>query len=222
MPIFEKIKRIIKSNLNDILDRAEEPEKMLDQILEDMQQELKEAKIQVASAIRDLHKLESQYTENMELSRKWEERATAFVRNSDDLRAREALKRKRSFGELAAVFKEQLDMQRESVEVLKNGLTTLESKIEEARRKKVLLIARKKRAEAQKTISETMAGISASDAMSAFEKIQNRIDDVEARAQAAEEVSELNLEAQFAALADEDSIDAELEELKAKVQAPQD
>ena len=222
MPIFEKIKRIIKSNLNDILDRAEEPEKMLDQILEDMQQELKEAKIQVASAIRDLHKLESQYTENMELARKWEERATAFVRNGDDLRAREALKRKRSFGELAAGFKEQLDVQRESVEVLKNGLTTLESKIEEARRKKVLLIARKKRVEAQKTINETMAGISASDAMGAFERIQNRIDDVEARAQAAEEVSELNLEAQFAALADEDSIDAELEELKAKVQVPQD
>jgi phage shock protein A len=221
MPIFEKIKRIIKSNLDDILDRAEEPEKMLEQIIQDMQQELKEAKIQVASAIRDQHKLESQYTENMEIANKWEERAITFVRNSDDLRAKEALKRKRSFNELAVNFKEQLNAQRESVDALKHGLANLESKIEEARRQKALLIARKRRAEAQRTISETMAGLSSSSAGGVFDKIQSKIEDAEARAQAAEEIRSLNLEAQFAALTNEDDIDTELDELKAKLKESQ-
>jgi phage shock protein A len=217
MPIFEKIKRIIKSNLNDILDRAEDPEKMLEQIIQDMQQELKEAKIQVASAIRDLHKLEGQYAENVEIASKWEERAVAFVRNGDDLRAKEALKRKRSFGELADNFKEQLDAQKESVNALKQSLANLESKIEEARRQKALLIARKRRAEAQRKISETMAGLSSSNAGGVFDKIQSKIEDAEARAQSSEEIQSLSLESQFAALESEDDIDTELAELKAKL-----
>ncbi|MBC8235126.1 PspA/IM30 family protein [bacterium] len=217
MPIFEKIKRIIKSNLDDILDRAEEPEKMLEQITQDMQQELKEAKIQVASAIRDQHKLEGQYTENMEIANKWEERAIAFVHNGDDLRAKEALKRKRSFSELAENFKEQLDVQRESVDALKHGLANLESKIEEACRQKALLIARKRRAEAQRAINETMAGLSGSNAGGIFDKIQSKIEDAEARAQAAEEIRTLNLESQFAALESGDDIDTELAELKEKL-----
>ena len=217
MPIFEKIKRIIKSNLDDILDRAEEPEKMLEQIIQDMQQELKEAKIQVASAIRDQHKLEGQYAENMEIANKWEERAIAFVHNGDDLRAKEALKRKRSFSELAESFKEQLDVQRESVDALKHGLANLESKIEEARRQRALLIARKRRAEAQRAINETMAGLSGSNAGGIFDKIQSKIEDAEARAQAAEEIRTLNLESQFAALESVDDIDTELAELKEKL-----
>jgi phage shock protein A len=221
MPIFEKIKRIIKSNLNDILDRAEEPEKMLEQIILDMQQELKEAKIQVASAIRDQHKLEGQYVENMEIANKWEERAVAFIRNGDDLRAKESLKRKRSFSELAENFKEQLDAQRESVDALKHGLANLESKIEEARRQKSLLIARKRRAEAQRTINKTMAGLSGSSAGGIFDKIQSKIEDAEARAQAAEEIQALNLEAQFAALDSEDDINTELAKLKEKLKESQ-
>jgi phage shock protein A len=217
MPIFEKIKRIIKSNLNEILDRAEEPEKMLEQIIQDMQQELKEAKIQVASAIRDQHKLEMQYAENLEIANKWEERAIAFIHQHDDLRAKESLKRKRSFSELAENFKEQLSEQRESVEILKQGLANLESKIEEARRQKALLIARKRRAEAQRTINERIAGLSDSNANGIFDRIQSKIEYTEARAQAAEEVRALNLEAQFAALEGEDDIDAELAELKAQL-----
>ena len=100
---------------------------------------------------------------------------------------------------------------------LKQGLTNLESKIEEARRRKALLIARKRRAEAQRKISETMAGLSSSNAGGVFDKIQSKIEDAEARAQASEEIQSLNLESQFAALESEDDIDTELAELKAKL-----
>lgn len=71
MPIFEKIKRILKSDINDLLDRVEDPEQILNQLLENMQQELKEAKIQMAAAIRDQNKFEAQYRENLESAGKW-------------------------------------------------------------------------------------------------------------------------------------------------------
>lgn len=217
MPIFEKIKRILKSNINDLLDRVEDPEKILEQLLEDMQQELKEAKIQVAGAIRDGNKLEAQYRENLESSEKWEKRAIVFIQNGDDIRAKEALRRKRSFSDLAESFREQLEAQKESIAVLKDGLTTLESKIEEAKHKRALLIARQKRAEAERIIQQTMAGISDSTALSAFDRIQNRVLDAEMNVEALRELHQLSLEERFAELNRNDEIEDELARLKAKL-----
>lgn len=219
MPIFEKIKRILKSNINDLLDRVEDPEKILEQLLEDMQQELKEAKIQVAAAIRDGNKLEAQYRENLDSSEKWEKRAIVFIQNGDDTRAKEALRRKRSFNELAESFREQLEAQKESIAVLKDGLATLESKIEEAKHKRALLIARQKRAEAEKAIQQTMAGISDSTALSAFDRIQNRVLDAEMNVEAIRELRQLSLEDRFAELNRNDEIEDELAKLKAKLNA---
>jgi len=214
MPILEKLKRVIKSwiNINDILDKAIDPEKMLDQFIEDMRQELREAKIQVAAAVRDQHSLERQYAENIQQAKIWEERAIKYVQNDNDDYAKLALRRKRSFNELADDFKEQLDAPRESVEVLKNGLATLEAKIEEARHKKLLLIAKIQRAEAQRAINETMAGISASDA---FDRMTNAVDD-------AEDIQKLSLEHQISTLEEEDNLDSELAELKAQISQKED
>ncbi len=220
MPILEKFKRIIKSNINDILDHTEDPEKVLNQILEDMQHELKETKIHVAAAIRDQHRLEIQYKENLSIAEKWEQRAVQFVQTGEDSRAKEALRRKRSFAELATNFKQQLDAHRESVVMLKDGLMTLQSRIEEAQRKKELLLARQKRAQAEKIIRETMAGISTSTAMGAFERIDNRVLDAEAEAEAAREVDELSLDHQFRHL-ETDDLDSELAQLKERVRKPE-
>lgn len=215
MPILEKLKRIIKSwNINDILDKASDPEKTLDQFIEDMQQELREAKIHVAAAMRDQRSLERQYAENLQQAEMWEERAIKYVQSGNDDYAKLALKRKRSFSELAGDFKDQLEVQRESVEVLKNGFSTLEAKIEEAKRQKLILIAQRKYAEAKMAINETMAGISASDA---FDRMKSKIEDAEARAVAAEEMQKLSLEYQISTLEEEDDIASELAELKAKI-----
>ena len=219
MAIFERIKRIIKANIKNLLDQAEDPETMIDQMLEETQQELREAKIQVAAAIRDQNHLETQYKENLQNANKWEQRAVELVKNVDDARAKEALRRKRSLDKLAESFKEQFQIQKQSVAVLKDGLNALESKIEEAKRRKALLIARKKRAEAQRVISQTMAGISSSNAANAFDQIKNEIVDVEANAEAASEMQKLNLESRFASLEgeDEDDINEELAKLKEKI-----
>lgn len=204
MPIFERIKRIIKSNIKDLLNKAEDPETMLNQMLEEMQQELREAKIQVAAAIRDQNKLEAQYKENLQTANKWEERAVVFVKNGDDARAKEALKRKRSFAKLAESFKEQFEIQKQSITTLKDGLNALELKIEEAKRRKALLEARKKRAEAQRVISQTMAEMSSSTTTNAFKQIKNKVIDIEADAEAASEIQKTDLENQFASLEDEE------------------
>ena len=217
MPIFEKLRRIFNSNINDLLDRVEDPEKILNQLLEDMQHELKEVKIQVAAAIRDANKFEAQYKENLESAEKWEKRAIVFIQNSDDVRAKEALRRKRSADDLAAGFREQFEAQQESVSVLKDGLATLEQKIEEAKSKRALLIARQRRAEAERTIHQTVSGISDSSALNAFDRMQDRVLDTEAEAEALNEMRQPSLEEEFNKLDKKDEIDDELAKLKARL-----
>ena len=217
MPIFEKIRRIFNSNINDLLDRVEDPEKILNQLLEDMQHELKEVKIQVAAAIRDGNKFEAQYEENLEGAEKWEKRAIVFIQNGDDARAKEALRRKRSADDLAAGFREQFEAQQESVSVLKDGLATLEQKIEEAKSKRALLIARQRRAEAERTIHQTVSGLSDPSALNAFDRIQDRVLDAEAEAEALSEMRQPSLEDEFDKLDKKDEIDDELAKLKARL-----
>ena len=217
MPIFEKLRRIFNSNINDLLDRVEDPEKILNQLLEDMQHELKEVKIQVAAAIRDANKFEAQYKENLESAEKWEKRAIVFIQNGDDVRAKEALRRKRSADDLAAGFREQFEAQQESVSVLKDGLATLEQKIEEAKSKRALLIARQRRAEAERTIHQTVSGMSDSSALNAFDRMQDRVLDAEAEAEALSEMRQPSLEDEFDKLDKKDEIDDELAKLKARL-----
>ena len=217
MPVFEKIRRIFNSNINDLLDRVEDPEKILNQLLEDMQHELKEVKIQVAAAIRDGNKFEAQYKENLESAEKWEKRAIVFIQNGDDVRAKEALRRKRSTEDSANGFREQFEAQQQSVSVLKDGLVTLQQKIEEANRKRALLIARQRRAEAERTIHQTVSGISDSSALNAFDRMQDRVLDAEAEAEALSEMREPSLEDEFDKLDKKDEIDDELAKLKARL-----
>ena len=217
MPIFEKLRRIFNSNINDLLDRVEDPEKILNQLLEDMQHELKEVKIQVAAAIRDANKFEAQYKENLESAEKWEKRAIVFIQNSDDVRAKEALRRKRSADDLAAGFREQFEAQQESVSVLKDGLATLEQKIEEAKSKRALLIARQRRAAAERAIHQTVSGMSDSSTLNAFDRIEDKVLDTEAEAEALSEMREPSLEEEFDKLDKKDELDDELAKLKARL-----
>ena len=217
MPIFEKISRILKSNINDLLDRVEDPEKVLNQLLEDMRHELKEAKVQVVAAIRDGNRLEAQYKENLESAVNWEKRAIVFIENGDDVHAKEALRRKKSFSELADNYREQLESQRESIAVLKDGLATLQEKIEEAEHKRAILIARAKRAEAERNIQETVAGIADSSAASAFDRIQDRVTETEAHAEAYRELQNLDDGESVFEPNPNDDIENELAKLKEKL-----
>jgi len=223
MGIFSRLGTLIKSNINDLITKAEDPEKMLSQVLLEMQQQLVEAKKAVAVAIADEKKLQKQYTAESDKSKEWERKAMVAVRAGDDNLARQALARKQEHETIAAQFQQQWLAQKQAVEKLKDALRLLNNKIEEAKRKKNILIARKKRAEAQQQIANTMQGLGDTSAFDTFDRMAERIQLMEAEAEAgaelAGELSGDTLESKFLQLeqgagASEDDA---LSELKAKM-----
>jgi len=190
MGIFARLATLIKSNLNDLISRSEDPEKMLNQIVIEMNNQLIEAKKQVAASIADEKRLAKQAEQEAATAAEWERRAMMAVRASDDNLAKEALARKKEHEQLALQFRDQWQKQKASVEQLKLALRALNGKIEEARRKKNLLVARKKRAEAQKAIQETMSGLRNASAFDAFDRMATKIEQMEAEAEAGAELAE--------------------------------
>jgi phage shock protein A len=187
------IKRLadhIKSNLNDLISRSEDPEKKLNQIELDMSNQLLESKRQFAQSIADEKRLAKQVEQENANATEWERRAMLAVRSGDDALAKEALARKKEHQTLAEQFQDQWQKQKNAVEQLKLALRALNNKIEEAKRKKNLLIARKKRAEAQKAIQETMTGLKNASAFETFDRMAGRIEQMEAEAEAHAELNE--------------------------------
>ena len=220
MGVLSRISTIFKANVNDALTKAEDPERILNQIVIEMNEQLADTKQKVASAIADEKRLQKQYQESVEQAKQWEEKATAAVQKERDDLAREALARRNNHQQLAEEYRIQWEKQKQAVDQLKEHLKGLERKIEEAGRKKNLLIARQKRAKAQKQIHETMVGMKNSSAFNAFDRMERKVGDIEARADAAAEMADLEsdtLEDEFAKLETRDSVDDDLAALKTKL-----
>jgi len=190
MGIFARLATLIKSNLNDLISKSEDPEKMLNQVVVDMANQLIEAKKQVAVAIADEKRLAKQAEQEATHAAEWERKAMLAIKAGDDNLAKEALARKKEHDQLAVTLKDQWQKQKAAVDQLKTALRMLNNKIEEAKRKKNVLIARKKRAEAQKAIQETMSGLQNASAFETFERMSTKIDQIEAEAEATSELAE--------------------------------
>ncbi len=190
MGIFARLARLIKANLNDLISKSEDPEKMLNQIVVDMAKQLDEAKRQVALAIADEKRLSKLADTEGANAADWERKAMMAVRAGDDALAKEALARKKEHADMAEQYRTQWQKQKAGVDQLKLALRALNNKIEEAKRKKNLLIARKKRAEAQKAIQETLGGLKRASAFEAFDDMADRVERMEAEAEAGAELSE--------------------------------
>lgn len=221
MGIFNKLSTLIRSNLNDLIARAENPEKMLNQIILDMRDQLTKAKQEVAVAIADERKLKAQAEEEAKQSQDWERRAMLAVKEGRDDLAKQALQRQQEYGERAQQLYDTWQRQAGETDRLKESLRQLNAKIEEARRKKNLLVAKQKRAEAQKRIHETMTGLSDSSAFDAFDRMAQRIEQNErlalASAEVTEELGSDHLETEFKRLEIGDDADARLIEMKRKM-----
>jgi phage shock protein A len=223
MGIFQRMKTVISSNINDMISKAENPEKMLNQLVIDMNQQMIESKKAVALAIADEKKLERETGEQLRLAKEWESKAMLAVRAGKDDLAKEALLRKQEYENFYGQYNTQWAAQKASVDKLKESLRSLQSKIDEANRKKNLLIARAKRAEAQEKIQNTISNVTGnSSAFEAFDRMATKVDELEARAAASVELEDLSkdssLEAQFKQLESSGaSADLMLEELKAKM-----
>lgn len=189
MAMFQRFWTMIKSNLNHMIGKAEDPEKMLNQMLIDMQEQLINAKKQVAVSIADEKRLLKQHDDERALANDWEQKAMLAIKAGKDDLARQALERKAEHEKLANGFQEQWQLQKAAVEQLKTALNSLGEKITDAKRKKNLLVARAKRAEAQKTITDTMSGMGNANAFDTIERMELKIDQMEAEASAATELA---------------------------------
>ncbi|BAH37875.1 MAG TPA: PspA/IM30 family protein [Gemmatimonas aurantiaca] len=190
MGIFDRLSTVIKSNLNDLISSAENPEKMLNQIIVDMRDQLAKAKQQVAAAIADEKRLKDQADAEFKLADDWEKRAMLAVQEGRDDLAKQALMRGQEHLEHGQALATTWEAHKMETEKLKQSLRDLNDKIEEAKRKKNLLLARQRRAEAQARISQTMSGLSNNSAFDAFARMEEKITTNERQLQAAQEIDE--------------------------------
>lgn len=217
MGIFGRISDILKANVNELIDKAEDPAKMMDQMIREMHESLREAKIEVAKAIADEKRLQQQLKQNQTQSQNWESKAMLALKKGDERLATEALKQKKTYDQLVTSIQPQWEQQNTLSSKLKDSLRALESKIDEARRKKEILIARQKRAEAQKKIHDVMTGMNDRSAFATFDRMEQKVMEIEAQADAAVEIEMESLDDQFKALEAGSEVDDELAALKAKM-----
>ena len=201
MGILDRLSSLLRSNINDLISRAEDPEKMLTQILVDMRSQLAKAKQQVATAIADEKRLHDQADAEFRQAQDWEKRAVLAVQEGRDDLAKQALVRQAEHVGHGQQLQQTWEAHRQETEKLKNSLRDLNDKIEEAKRKKNLLVARQRRAQAQQRIAETMSSLSEKSAFDAFSRMEERIEQnerqIKATAELDDEISGDTLQNQF-------------------------
>lgn len=220
MGLFDRLKRLFSANVNDLISKAEDPEKMLEQAVLEMQEDLVQLRQGIAQAIAAQKRTEKQYNDAVNEVNKWQRNAQLALTKGDENLARQALERKKTYNDTATALKASLDPQTAQVETLKRNLVQLESKISEAKTKKEMLKARITAAKAQEQLGSMVSGMSTNSAMAAFERMEEKVLMQEARAQSTAELVSGDLESQFARLEGSSDVDAELEALKANILSP--
>ena len=190
MGIWDRFTTLLKSNINDLISKAENPEKMLDQIVVDMRSQLQRAKQQVAAAIADEKRLKDQAESEYKAAQDWEQKAMLAIKEGRDDLAKQALVRQSEHFAHGQQLEATWQAHQAETEKLKNSLRDLNDKIEEAKRKKNLLLARQRRAQAQARINETMSSMSEKSAFEAFARMEERIDQNERMLKASTEIEE--------------------------------
>jgi phage shock protein A len=217
MGLIDRILRVIRANLNSLIGQAEDPEKILEQAVEEMQQDLIQLRQAVAQAIATQKRTERQASQAQTTANDWYNRAHLALSNADENLAREALTRRKSYQETAKAMQAQLEQQAGVVTKLKENMRTLESKISEAKTKKDLYIARARSAQASQKINEMLGNVGTGSSLSAFERMEEKVMQLEAQSEAIEQLGSSDLEKRFAALEGGNDIDAELATLKANM-----
>lgn len=217
MGLFDRVSRVVRSNLNAAVSAAEDPEKILEQAIIDMQEDLVQLRQAVATAIASQKRVQQQHNQAQTEADNWQRRAQLALQKGDENLAREALSRKKVQAETATALKTQLDQQSGTVDTLKRNLIALEGKISEAKTKKDMLRARAQAAKANEQLQRTVGSLGTGSAMSAFERMEEKVLQMEARSQASAELAGADLESQFAQLESGGDVDAELAAMKAQL-----
>ncbi|MEB3277165.1 MAG: PspA/IM30 family protein, partial [Cyanobacteriota bacterium] len=197
MGFFDRLSRLLRANLNDLVSKAEDPVKILDQSVDDMQNDLVKLRQAVATAIASQKRIANQAEQAEAQAKTWYERAELALRKGEDDLAREALSRRKTYQDSATALNSQLQSQAGQVDTLKRSLVALEAKIAEAKTKKDMLKARAQAAKAQVQLQSAVGNLSTNTSMAAFERMQEKVEALEAQSQAAAELAGADLESQF-------------------------
>lgn len=214
MALLERVSTLVRANLNDLIDRAEDPEKMIKQVILDMENQFLQVKTQVAIAIADLHMLEKKKKENEASMAEWLRKAEKSVDKKQDDLARMALERYRSFQQMVESFQEQVSDQLAQVENLKSALQKLEQKLAEARSKKELLLARHRRTQITGRTQRAQAAMGDESKAAAFDRLKHKVLHAEAATQAEAELNGEDIDSKFATIEKQDEIERLLGEIK--------
>jgi len=223
MGILTRIFNLFRATTSDLLDKAEDPEKMIKQMISDLEAQKKKAKEQMTEALALQKRLERDTEKEHQEAEKWEQKAILAVQNEKDDLAKEALTRKNEHLRRALDFEKQLEMHRNNADSLKESYQTMEDKIDEIKRKQGLLSVKQKQAEAQEKIYKTIEGLGdTSGIMDTIERAEEKVENLQARAEAYQEISmesdQESLEKKFKEL-EHESPDMEMELLELKKRA---
>jgi phage shock protein A len=216
MALLERVSTLIRANLNDLIDQAENPEKLIKQVILDMQNQLLQVKTQVAIAMADEHVLEKKRKENADKEAEWMRKAGLAVDKKQDDLARVALERALSCKQMIASFEQQVSDQKIEVENLRSALHKLENKLAEAESKSDVLIAQHRRARALAKASDAQMSVGDRSKMATFDRMKTKVHHAEAISRAKSELIADNTEEKLAVLEKEDQIEKLLAEIKAK------
>ncbi|HXU20703.1 MAG TPA: PspA/IM30 family protein [Verrucomicrobiae bacterium] len=216
MALLERVSTLIRANLNDLVDKAENPEKVIKQVILDMENQYLQVKTQVAIAIADLHMLQKKKDEYQESMGEWMRKAEKSVAIQQDELARAALERYRNFRQMAQSYNEQVDDQQSQVEGLKNALQKLEQKLVQAKAKKDLLLARHRRTQVAAKANQAGAAIGAGSKAAAFDRMSEKVLRAEAVGEAHKQLTGDNVEEQFAELEKNEEVERLLAEIKGR------
>jgi len=216
MPVLERVATLVRANLNDLIDRAEDPEKMIKQVILDMENQLLQVKTQVAISMADQHLLQKKQSEQEDKAAEWMRKAELAVDKTEDALARAALERYQSATKLAGNFARQVDDQRQQVDTLRKALSQLDQKLAEARAKSDVLIAQHRRARALERATDAQIAIGGQGPVAGFDRMQQKVMRGEAVSQARSELVADDVERRLDALGKEDEVGRLLDALKAR------
>ena len=218
MGLIDRIKRVIRANTNDLVNKAEDPEKVLEQTVAEMQDDLVQLRQAVASAIATTKRTERQASQADSIAQDWYSRAQLALNQGNEILAKEALTKRKSYQETATALQAQRTEQNSVVNRIKKDMQTLELKIGELKSKKDMYIARARSATASQRLNEMLGGVNTTSSLNAFAQMEEKVLQLEAQSEAIAELGTDDLQKQFNSLSSTSDIEAELAAMKAQSQ----
>ncbi|MFO0911657.1 MAG: PspA/IM30 family protein [Pirellulales bacterium] len=220
MSIFTRVADIISANVNDLLDRAEDPEKMVKMLVAEMEERIEETREGVARAMAGEKLLEANLQKNRQASAEWQAKAESALARGDEAMARQCLQRKKEYDAITRSLQPQWESARRTSDTLRSDFRRLEEKLDETRRRRDVLIARQQAAAAQKDVASMGPGLSRiQESFGKFDRMERRVEEMEAEATALAELSaeRRNLERELATVERNVEVEIELSALKEKM-----